>query len=490
MSSLESIIHERLKKLAYLRDEGINPFPESAEFSHTIAESERAFDTLAKENNMVTLGGRVTTFRNQGAIIFFNFTDGTGVFQGMLRQDEVGKSTLQFFESAVDVGDFIELDGMLTKTKRGEKTILVTSWRMLAKSLRPLPEKWHGLKDTEERFRKRYLDILMNEEVRERFLTRAKILASLRRFLEDDGFIEVETPVLQHLAGGATAKPFQTHYNALDSDMFLRIAPELYLKELLVGGFPKVFEMGRNFRNEGIDVTHNPEFTMLEFYEAYSDAKRQQEKVESLVRAMVEAVYGGTHFTYDGQDINAEEPFRRASLYDLLKEHTDIIDPTALGRAEYVEYAEKHRISTAPSDSREKIIDTIYKKIVKPKLFQPTFIIDYPTAFSPFAKRQEENPDLIARFQLVIGGLEIVNAFSELNDPEEQRRRYGAEEKKRAKGEMDVSPADEAYIEAMEYGMPPAGGVGLGVDRLVMLLTDAQNIREVILFPTLKQKNE
>lgn len=487
MASLESIRDERLKKLSRFRDEGMNPFPESAEFSHTLAGAREDFDALQKKKTPVTLGGRVMTFRNQGAIIFFNFIDGTGMFQGMLRQDEVGESTLAFFEETVDIGDVIEVDGTLTKTKRGEETVLVSQWRMLAKSFRPLPEKWHGLKDTEERFRRRYLDLLMNEGVRERFLRRAAILASVRRFLSDDGFVEVETPVLQHLAGGAAAKPFRTHYNALDTDLFLRIAPELYLKELLVGGFSKVFEIGRNFRNEGIDVTHNPEFTMLEFYEAYSDARRQEEKVETLIRTVARDVFGEETFSYDGETINLREPFRRVPFLTLMKD-AGIENPSALSRDEYAAFAKQKGIEISQNESREKIMDALYKKIIKPTLLQPTFITDYPAAFSPFAKRQEENQDLIARFQLVIGGLEIVNAFSELNDPEEQRRRYEAEEKKRTAGDAEISPADEAYLEAMEYGMPPAGGAGLGIDRLTMLFTDAKNIREVILFPTLKEK--
>lgn len=487
MASLDELRAERMKKLERLRGEDIDPYPSG---THIDTEANNAvihFDTLSKQKKVI-MGGRVMALRGQGAIIFFHFNDGTGVFQGMLKEDESGKDIFDLFSETVDIGDFVELDGSLFTTKRGEKTILVSAWRMLAKSLRPLPDKWHGLQDVEERFRRRYLDVLMSPEVRERFITRSKIQAFLRLFLIREGYLEVETPMLQPLAGGATAEPFKTHHHALDIDLYLRIAPELYLKELLVGGFNKVFEMGRNFRNEGIDVTHNPEFTMLEFYEAYGNRETQEKFVEGLIRATVQEIIGTTKVTYNEHDIDIATPFEKISFFDLLKRDAGIAEPESLSRDLYETKARALGIDVKKTDAREKIMDYIYKKVSKPKLIKPTFITDYPAAFSPFAKRHSTETDLIDRFQLIVGGLEIVNAFSELNDPIEQRARYAEQDKKKKEGDGEISPSDEDYLEAMEYGMPPAGGVGLGVDRLVMLLTNAKNIREVILFPTLRPK--
>ncbi|MBI2046139.1 MAG: lysine--tRNA ligase [Parcubacteria group bacterium] len=489
MASLEELRAERIKKLQRLRDNGIDPYPVDSRVDTEITDAILRFDELSSQaQKKVVMGGRVMTLRGQGAILFFNFNDGTGVFQGMLKEDESGKEIFDLFSETVDIGDFVELEGSLFTTKRGEKTILISAWRMLAKSLRPLPDKWHGLQDIEERFRRRYLDVLMSPEARERFIIRSKTQAFLRSFLIREGYLEVETPMLQPLAGGATAEPFKTRHNALDADLYLRIAPELYLKELLVGGFNKVFEMGRNFRNEGIDATHNPEFTMLEFYEAYADAQKQKTFVEELVRTAAKEIIGGYEITYDGHDIDIARPFEKISFFNLLKRDADIAEPESLSRDAYEKKARALDIDVKKTDAREKIMDYIYKKVSKPKLIQPTFITDYPAAFSPFAKRHGTETDLIDRFQLIIGGLEIVNAFSELNDPIEQRARYVEQDKKKKEGEGEVSPSDESYLEAMEYGMPPSSGVGLGVDRLVMLLSNAKNIREVILFPTLRQK--
>lgn len=487
MASLEELRAERMKKLERLRRQGIDPYPGDSRIDTAVSDAVLRFDEIAGKKKVI-MGGRVMTLRGQGAILFFNFNDGTGLFQGMLKEDELGKETFDLFSETVDIGDFVELEGSLFITKRGEKTILVSAWRMLAKSLRPLPDKWHGLQDVEERFRRRYIDVLMSPEVRGRFIVRSKIQAFLRAFLVREGYLEVETPILQPLAGGATAEPFKTHHQALGAELYLRIAPELYLKELLVGGFNKVFEMGRNFRNEGIDVTHNPEFTMLEFYEAYADARTQEAFVEKLIRTTVEEITGGYEIAYDNHTISVKEPFERISFFGLLKRDAGIKEPPSLSRDEYAEKAHALGVEVKKTDAREKIMDNIYKKVSRPKLIQPTFIVDYPSNFSPFAKRQMENPELLNRFQLVMGGLEVVNAFSELNDPIEQRVRYIEQDKKKKAGEGEVSPSDESYLEAMEYGMPPAGGVGLGVDRLVMLLTDTKNIREVILFPTLRQK--
>ncbi|MDO8471249.1 MAG: amino acid--tRNA ligase-related protein [bacterium] len=452
MASLEEIRSTRLDKFNSLVKKGINPYPVSSNQDTTCDQAVASFDKLAKDQESLYMVGRIMSIRAQGKIIFFDFDDGTDRFQALLRKEKpLREESFELFEKAFDIGDFVEVKGTFFLTKRDEKTVLVEEIRMLAKSLRPLPEKWHGLSDVEERFRKRYLDLLSNQEVKERFVTRAKIIGLIREFYTDAGYIEVDLPNLQPLAGGATALPFKTHHNTLDMDFYLPVAQELYLKELLVGGMNKVFEMGKRFRNEGIDTTHNPEFTMLESNEAYADAASQREFIQKLFRFVVKSLFSKLQFEYQGQQINLEPDFK---------------------------------ILTYP-----KVTDEEYKKEIRPTLIQPTFLIDYPVSANPFAKRKEDNSNLIDRFQLVMGGLEMVNAFSELNNPLDQKERYLEEDKKGKAGEKEISPSDLEYLEAMEYGMPPNGGIGIGIDRLVMLLTDVKNIKEVILFPTLKPKN-
>ena len=490
MASLEEIKDERIKKLNALKRAGIDPYPVSTTIGLSLEEAVSGFNVIVKKKKSIVLGGRIKAIRGQGAIIFFDMYDGTGSIQGLIKKGELDDKLQTLFVETADIGDFIEIKGKLFVTKRKEKTLLVSDWKMLAKSLRPLPDKWHGLQDVEERFRRRYLDTLMSPEVKERFVVRSKIITALRNALNESGYLEVETPILQPLAGGALAEPFKTHHNALDIDLYLRIAPELYLKELLVGGFPKVYEIGRNFRNEGIDVTHNPEFTMLEFYESFSDAAKQRAFVEKTIKQVVKSITKKSSLAYDGATIDFSKKWSVISYFDLLKRYALILNPESISREELRIKANQFGVHVDDKDSTEKIMDNIYKKLCRPKLIQPTFITDYPKAFSPFAKQSAEDPTLIDRFQLVVGGLEVVNAFSELNDPIEQRERYMEQDKKRRGGEADVSPSDESYLEAMEYGMPPAGGVGLGVDRLVMLLTDTKNIREVILFPTLRPKQD
>ena len=490
MASLEEIKDERIKKLNALKRAGIDPYPVSTTIGFSLEEAVLQFNAIVKKKKSIVLGGRIKAIRGQGAIIFFDIFDGAGFIQGLIKKGELDDKLHTLFGETVDIGDFIEIKGKLFVTKRKEKTLLVSDWKILAKSLRPLPDKWHGLQDVEERFRRRYLDTLMSPEVKERFVVRSKIITALRNALNESGYLEVETPILQPLAGGALAEPFKTHHNALDIDLYLRIAPELYLKELLVGGFPKVYEIGRNFRNEGIDVTHNPEFTMLEFYESFSDAAKQRAFVEKTIKQVVKSITKKSSLAYDGATIDFSKKWSVISYFDLLKRYALILNPESISREELRIKANQFGVHVDDKDSTEKIMDNIYKKLCRPKLIQPTFITDYPKAFSPFAKQSAEDPTLIDRFQLVVGGLEIVNAFSELNDPIEQRERYMEQDKKRRGGEADVSPSDESYLEAMEYGMPPAGGVGLGVDRLVMLLTDTKNIREVILFPTLRPKQD
>jgi len=488
MASLEEIRNERIKKLNNLKDSNITPYPIVSARDFSVADIIDSFSKLSKRKKPIHVVGRVMALRGQGALIFFDINDGTGLLQGLLKKDEIKEEARNLFVDNVDIGDFIQIKGSLFVTKRKEKTLLVKDWKILSKSLRSLPDKWHGLQDVEERFRKRYLDTLMSSEIKERFVLRSKIITEFRKILDSEDFLEVETPILQPMAGGAIAEPFITHHNALDIDLYLRIAPELYLKKLLVGGFPKVYEIGRNFRNEGIDVTHNPEFTMLEFYESYSNATKQMAFIEVMFKALVKKVLGKTSILYNEEKISFSKKFTVVTFSDLLKRYALMADPENVNMDELKLKAKQLGVDFTDTDGLEKIMDNIYKKVCRPKLIQPTFIIDYPAAFSPFAKRKEENPKLIDRFQLVVGGIEMVNAFSELNDPLDQHERYLEQDKKKKSGDPEVSPSDEDYLEAMEYGMPPAGGVGVGIDRVVMLFTDTKNIKEVILFPTMKPR--
>ncbi|MGB2580390.1 MAG: lysine--tRNA ligase [Minisyncoccia bacterium] len=490
MASLEEIRAERLRKIELLKEKGMNPYPIATKRSISVADALSSFTKLSRENKKITLAGRVMAIRGQGALVFFNLRDSEAVIQGFLKRDDMDEELFSLFQDTIDIGDFIECAGTLFMTKRKERTLLVKSWKILSKSLRPLPDKWHGLQDVEERFRKRYLDMLMSDEVRARFVLRSKIITETRSFLNDAGYLEVETPLLQSLAGGALAEPFKTHHNALDIDLNLRIAPELYLKKLLVGGFPRVYELGRNFRNEGIDMTHNPEFTMLEFYAIYETAASQMAFVEKMIKTLVKNVLRGTKIKSGEDVIDVSKKFTVTSFLDLFKRYASIENPETMSRDDWKLSAERFGVRVEPHDSIEKIMDNVYKKACRPKIIQPTFIIDYPAGFSPFAKKQESNPAFIDRFQLVIAGVEMVNAFSELNDPLEQKIRYEEQDKKKKGGEGDVSPSDEDYLEAIEYGLPPAGGVGIGIDRLAMIFSDTRNIREVVLFPTMRPQSD
>lgn len=490
MANLEELRDERLKKLRRLNAAGFSAFPINADLTHSLGTVSADFDLLAKDEAALTVGGRVMAKRGQGGLFFVDLSDGTGTLQAVLKKDEMVGADFTLFEETVDVGDFVSVTGTLFTTKRGERSVQAKGWKMLAKSLRPLPEKWHGLQDVEERFRKRYLDTLMSDEVRARFIARAKIVSTTRRMLDEAGFLEVETPILQPLAGGATAEPFMTHHNALDIDLYLRVAPELYLKKLLVGGFPKVYELGRLFRNEGIDTTHNPEFTTVEFYEAYATAADHRAFMEKMVREITVTVCGKTTFSFGDDVIDVGPNFAVVRYLDLFALYAGIENAGSLTREQAATKAEHFNIKVEPSDTLVKILDTIYKKVCRPEIIQPTFLIDYPAAFSPLAKRREDDPSLIDRFQLVMGGYELVNAFSELNDPIDQRDRFMEQEKNKAAGDAEAQPNDEDFIEAMEYGQPPAAGAALSMDRMTMLLTNVKNIKEVILFPTLKPKEK
>jgi lysyl-tRNA synthetase class 2 len=488
MASLEDIREGRLKKLELLKSAGVNPYPISSEHDFDLSIVKSDFEKLEKKKSL-SLAGRIMAIRGQGAILFVVLDDGTGRFQAVFKKDDMDEKLFSLFADATDLGDIISVTGKLFTTQRGEKSILVVSWKMLAKSLRPLPEKWNGLQDVEERFRRRYLDTLMSEEVKSRFVKRSRIITFLRAFLDRHNFLEVETPQLQPLAGGTNATPFVTHHNALDIDLYLRIAPELYLKKLLIGGFPRVYEIGRNFRNEGIDVTHNPEFTMLEFYEAFSTADKQMDFVEGMMRELALTLFVGEKLETERGEIDFSKKFARITYAELLEKHAGI-DPHKATRKDVEVRADKLGVKVESADTRERIIDNIYKKSARPKIVSPTFVTEYPVDMLPLAKRSERDPSAVDAFQLIVSGMEIVKAFSELNDPIDQASRFKKEEDNAKAGDKEAQPNDIEFVEALEYGMPPAGGVGIGIDRLAMLLTNTRNIKEIILFPTMRPRDD
>ena len=477
--SLEKIKANRLKKLENIKSAGVNPYPSDAELSSGktwprvfAADALENFDKLSKIAKDVALAGRLISLRGHGGSLFAALEDGSGRIQIYLKKDEIGEERYGFFVANIDIGDFIAVSGLLFQTRKDERTLLVKKYRILTKSLNQLPDKWHGLSDVEERFRKRHLDLLMNEEVKSRFAARSEIIKNLRAFLEREGFIEVETPILQPLPGGALARPFKTHLNALDMDLYLRIAPELYLKRLIVGGFEKVYEIGKCFRNEGIDKTHNPDFSEMEFYWAYADYEDLMRLVEKMFLSLVPE----GKIKFQGNEIDFKSPFQKITMRDLLIKEFNI-DIDKAGNDEVM--AELNKRGVKPEDDKAcRAIDGFFK-VVRPKLIQPTFVIDHPLEMSPLAK-EKLNTGLqkryAERFQLIVGGLELVNAYSELNDPQEQAVHE------------DEARYDADFIEALEYGMPPTGGLGLGIDRLVQLLTDAPSLREVILFPAMRTK--
>jgi lysyl-tRNA synthetase class 2 len=419
--------------------------------------------------------------RVHGGSAFANLEDFSGQIQIYFKKDEVGEKAYSLFVDNLDMGDFIEAQGELFVTKKGEKTLLVKEFKILTKALNQLPDKWHGLSDTEERFRRRYLDLLMNKETKNRFIERSRIYKNLRTFFESKGFVEVETPILQVLPGGALARPFETHLNALDMNLYLRVAPELYLKRLIVGGLEKVYELGRCFRNEGMDKSHNPDFSMLEFYWAFADYEQLMELTEELFEFLVPEL----SIEYQGQKIDFTSPFKRISMHDLILQHymVDIKTVNEESLRNILQKMSGEKIDKSMPHC--KLVDELFKTI-RPKIIQPTFIINHPLEMSPLAKASQENPKEAARFQLIVGGMEMINAYSELNDPQDQKQRMEMQEKHR--GDEEIQRLDQDYIEALEYGMPPTAGWGIGVDRLVMLLTDAPSLREVILFPTMREK--
>jgi lysyl-tRNA synthetase class 2 len=486
MSTIEEIRKKRLEKLKKIELAGENPYPIEVKRTHTIEQAIDNFLVLTKQEIEVILVGRIRTMRIHGALTFFNFEDGTGKLQAFLAKDKIGEKGYAYFQELFDIGDFIEVKGILFETSRGEKTIQVSDYKMLCKSLRPLPEKWHGLKDVEERFRKRYLDLLFSPEVKQKFIIRSHCITELRNFLNSHGFLEVETPILQTLYGGARAKPFKTHLNAMNMDVFLRISPELYLKRLLVGGFERVYEIGKCFRNEGVDKFHNPDFTMLEFYAAYMDYKELMKFTEELIKTVLINTLGTTKIKYDGQEIDFGQEYERIEFYALLQKYTGL-KYEELNEEALKKKAIEMGIEIPEGADKANTADEIYKKFCRPKIIQPTFIIHHPYGFQPLAKAL--NSEKLASFQVVVAGAEIVNAFSELNNPVEQQERLKNQEKLFKHGFEEAQRSDEDFVEALEYGMPPAAGFGLGIDRFISIITDSGSLREVILFPIMRNKD-
>jgi len=486
--SFERLKSERLKKLRGLRKAGINAYPSTARRSHTVIETIKGFNKL--KNERITLTGRLTGKRGHGGLIFADLEDESGRFQLVFKKDNLKKNEFDFIVNFFEKGDFIEVSGKIFKTKAGEKSLEVSSFKLLCKTILPLPEKWFGLKNEEVRARQRYLDLLINPETRERFRKRSRFVQILRDFLLDKDFLEVETPILQEIAGGAIAKPFKTRHNALRQNYYLRIAPELYLKRLIVGGYEKVFEFSRNFRNEGISPQHNPDFTMLEFYWAYADYEKLMKFTEEMVKKVVSKINGSLKVEYAGNTYNFKPPFPRIEFAKLFKKELKL-DIDKVERKDLLVLIKKHKINIAAKPSglpSAKLVDEIYKKLIRPKLKGPLFLIDYPKEMIPLAKEKENTPRRIATFQLIIDGWEIVKAYNELNDPLEQKQRFLEQAAAKKKGDAEAHSYDKDYIEALSYGMPPTAGWGMGIDRFLVILLNQKNIRDVILFPLRRKK--
>lgn len=484
VQDLNQLLKVRREKLKELQDNGKNPF-EITKFhvTHHSQEIKDKYDEL--EGKQVSVGGRIMSKRLMGKASFCNVQDLEGNIQSYVARDSLGEESYKEFKR-MDIGDIIGLTGEVFKTKTGEISIHATEITLLSKSLQVLPEKFHGLTDTDTRYRQRYVDLIMNREVKETFIKRSQILSSIRRYLDNQGFMEVETPVLTPNAGGAAARPFDTHYNALDEDVHLRISLELYLKRLIVGGLEKVYEIGRVFRNEGLSVRHNPEFTLLELYQAFTDYEGMMDLCENLYRHVAQEVLGTTVISYDGVEIDLSKPFERLTMLEAVKKYVDVDFTEIKTEEEAKALADKLGVHYEPRHKKGDILSLIFEEFVEEKLVQPTFITDHPVEISPLAKRKPEDPEYTERFELFITKREMANAFSELNDPIDQRGRFEAQEELKRQGDEEANSVDEDFLNALEHGMPPTGGIGIGIDRMVMLLTDSAAIRDVLLFPTMK----
>ena len=495
MEETNDLIQERIKKLNRLREAGIEPYGAPFAAKNRTSEIIERFGELSKEEleartEQCSLAGRIISLRNFGKTAFSHLQDAAGKIQVYFSK-EVILSHNDVFKN-LDIGDIIGVKGTLFRTKTGELTVHISDVTLLSKSLRPLPEKWHGLKDIETRCRQRYVDLIVNPHIKNLFTKRSRLIQAVRSFFNEKGFLEVETPMMHQIPGGATARPFKTHHNALNIDLYLRIAPELYLKRLLVGGYERVYEINKNFRNEGISAKHNPEFTMLEFYMAYRDYKYLMGFTEELIPYLCKEINGDLRVPYgentdegEGEIIDFSPPWPRLRMIDAMEQQG--VDPAVFrSRDAALEFVEKKKIDVDRTSGHGKILDEIFKKKVEGKLIQPTFITDYPVELSPLAKRKKDEPEFVERFELFIGGREVANAFSELSDPVDQRERFQEQVEARQRGDEEANFMDEDFVRALEYGMPPAAGEGIGIDRLFMLLTNTHSIRDVILFPHLR----
>ncbi len=490
MEELSELQLQRRRKVDTLWEAGINPYPNDFKPQHTSADVIRAYgdkEQIEADSDTFIVAGRILARRSFGKAAFIQLQDRKGRLQLYVKKDEIGEEAYENFEN-FDIGDIIGVQGFPFRTKTGELSLHVKKLRLLVKSLHPLPEKFHGLTDVETRYRQRYVDLIVNPEAREIFIKRSRIINLIRAFMSARDFLEVETPMMQQIPGGATAKPFITHHNALDMQLFLRIAPELYLKRLVVGGMERVFEINRNFRNEGISIRHNPEFTMMEFYQAYATYEDLMDFTEELFCHIAQEVLGTLDFVNQGMEISFQRPWRRLTVRDAILEYGDIDAKKLDDRDLALVYARSIGLDLPADIGYGKLMMEIFEEVAEHKLIQPTFITAYPTEVSPLSRKNDNNPDIVDRFELIIGGREIANAFSELNDPVDQKERFLSQVAEKAKGDEEAHYMDEDYIRALEYGLPPTAGEGIGIDRLVMLLTDSASIRDVILFPQLRKE--
>ena len=487
LQDLNEILKVRRLKLQELQKNGKDPFMViNYDITHSAVDITEDFE--ASEGQFVSMAGRLMSKRGMGKASFCDLQDRDGKIQLYVKIDDVGAEAYEDFKK-FDIGDIIGVKGTVFKTHKGEISIKTEKIMLLAKSMQPLPEKWHGLKDVDLRYRQRYVDLIINPEVRKTFVTRSRIIKGIRKYLDDRGFLEVDTPLLNTIPGGASAKPFITHHNTLDIDLYLRIAPELYLKRLIVGGMEKVYEMGRMFRNEGMSIKHNPEFTMMEVYQAYSDYRGMMELTENLVATVAAEVLGTTRITYQGQEVDLTPPWTRLSMTEAVLKHSGIDFDNIKDDEEARNAAREKKLHVDAKMTKGEVLNLMFEELVEEHLVQPTFITDYPIEISPLTKKKPGRPDLTERFELFITGREMANAYSELNDPIDQRERFVNQMKKREAGDEEANMMDDDYVNALEYGMPPTGGLGVGVDRLIMLLTDSYSIRDILLFPTMKPKN-
>ena len=489
---LNDQLQVRRDKMNAMRERGLDAFGKRYDRSHNIKElveqyAEVEKEDLEAENVAVTLAGRIMTKRGKGKAGFANIQDLTGQIQVYVRVDAIGTEAYEIFDSS-DLGDIIGVKGTLFKTKVGELSVKVQEFEFLTKALRPLPDKFHGLKDVEQRYRQRYLDLIMSQESRSTFITRSKIIQSMRRYLDNHGYLEVETPMMHSIAGGASARPFITHHNALDMELYMRIAIELHLKRLIVGGLEKVYEIGRVFRNEGVSTRHNPEFTMIELYEAYADYQDIMSLTENLIAHIAKEVLGTTTVQYGEYEVNLEPEWKRLHMVDAIKEFTGVDFWKQMSVEEARQLAKEHGVEITEHMLYGHIVNEFFEQKVEEKLIQPTFIYGHPVEISPLAKKNEEDSRFTDRFELFIVAREHANAFTELNDPIDQRERFEAQLKEREQGNDEAHEMDEDFVEALEYGMPPTGGLGIGIDRLVMLLTNSPSIRDVLLFPLMRHR--